>query len=43
MPAVVPLTCRLKECLAFIGGALGPLSITYLVPVNIETWAILSG
>lgn len=42
MPPIVPVLSGLTTVLAFSGGALVPLLITYLAPVAIETWAILA-
>jgi len=41
MPALIPVLSGLGTWLAFVGGAMIPLLITYFAPLNIETWAIL--
>ena len=42
MPATFPLWFGVGAGLAYIAGALVPLLITYLVPVDIEPWVILA-
>lgn len=42
MPAAIPVLSGLGICLAFVAGALIPLTITYVAPVAVETRAILA-